>query len=296
MFAFINERQARESEAVVSIFDRGFLYGDGIFETLRVYDGKVFRMAQHLERMFTNFARLKIPSPQTAEQISANVERLVRDNGVKDGFIRIIATRGVSDFGLGTKSARDPIVVIYAQNYPPPKAERYAKGWNVIISKERANAQSAMEVTKTISRVHHVLAKMEAEEAGADDAVMINTDGFLAEGTASNLFIVKGGTVRTAPVSTGLLPGITRATVREVCDLLDVPFEEKQLRPEDLFSAEEAFLSSTMVELMPVVAVDGKKIGNGKAGALTQKLHVAFQELVREELGIESGVESSRTL
>jgi branched-chain amino acid aminotransferase len=284
MFAFINNREVKESEAVVSIFDRGFLYGDGIFETLRVYDGKVFRMAQHMERMFTNFARLKIPSPLSAEQISANVERLVRDNGVRDGFVRIIATRGISDFGLGTKTARDPIVVIYAQDYPPPSAERYAKGWSVIIASERANAQSVMEVTKTISRVHHVLAKMEAEEKGADDAVLINTDGFLAEGTTSNLFLVKNGAVQTAPVSTGLLPGITRATIREVCDLLDVPFEEKLLRPEELFAADEAFLSSTMVELMPIVKVDGRQIGNGRPGGLTKKLHTAFQELVREEI------------
>jgi branched-subunit amino acid aminotransferase/4-amino-4-deoxychorismate lyase len=142
-----------------------------------------------------------------------------------------------------------------------------------------------METTKTISRVHHVLAKMEAEEAGADDAVMLNTDGFLAEGTTSNLFIIKNGAVQTAPVSTGLLPGITRAAIREVCHRLDVPFEEKPLRPDDLFGADEAFLSSTMIELMPVVSVNGKKIGDGRSGALTRKLHMVFQELVREELG-----------
>jgi len=299
MFCFINERKMRESEAAVSIFDRGFLYGDGIFETLRVYGGKVFRLAQHMERMFTNFQRLKISSPLSAEQISANVERLVRDNGVRDGFVRIIATRGVSDFGLGTNNVRAPLVVIYAQDYPPPTAERYGKGFSVVISKERANAQSAMEVTKTISRVHHVLAKMEAEEAGVDDAIMMNTNGFLAEGTSSNLFLIKNGEVLTAPVSVGLLPGITRAAIYECCDLLDVPCKEKQLRPEDLFSADEAFLSSTMVELMPVVTVDGKKIGNGKPGALTKRLHMAFRELARDELGAplaraDKGVESCR--
>ena len=146
-----------------------------------------------------------------------------------------------------------------------------------------------METTKTISRVHHVLAKMESEHAGADDAIMLNTEGHLAEGTASNLFLVKDGVVLTPPISDGLLPGITRAAIREVCGSLAVPYTETQLRPEDLFAADEAFLSSTMVELMPIVTVDGKKIGGGKPGAVTKRLHTAFQELVRDELATENG-------
>jgi branched-chain amino acid aminotransferase len=286
MFAFINDREVNEAEASISIFDRGFLYGDGVFETLRVYQGRIFRLDAHLRRLFENLQRLKIQSPLSAEQIGRNMTRLLADNSVGNGFVRLIATRGTSEFGLGTKTARDPLVVIYAHNYPPPTTERYQKGISVIISTVRANSQSVMEITKTISRVHHVLAKMEAEEAGADDAVMLNTDGYIAEGTASNLFVVKGGALTTPPVSDGLLPGITRATIFEVCDTLEIPYREHQLKPEDLAEADEAFLSSTMVELMPIVTVNEWALGSGKPGRITQKIHAGFKDLVRRELAL----------
>ena len=287
MFAFINDRKVRETEAFVPIFDRGFLYGDGVFETLRVYNGKVFRVDAHLVRLFNNLKRLEISSPFASPEIRQNILQLICDNGVRDGFVRLLITRGTSDFGLATLTAHDPLLVIYAHNHAPPSPERYKKGIAVVVSRVRSNAQSEMEITKTICRVHHVLAKMEAEKAGVDDAVMLNTDGHLAEGTTSNLFLVKNGAVLTPPVSDGLLPGITRAGIREVSDSLDVPFKEQQLKPEQLFDADEAFLSSTLIELMPIVTVDGKKIGNGKPGPVTQRLHVAFQKLVSEELDSE---------
>ena len=285
-FAFLNGQFVPEEQASVSIFDRGFLYGDGLFETVCIYGGKVFRLNRHLERLFGGLDTLRFKIPCNEPSMARSLNELIQRNQIVNGFARIILTRGVSDFGLGTKSSRDPVVVMYAQSREPFTADRYARGFRVIIAKERANAQSVMEVTKTISRVHHVLAKMEAEDAGVDDAILLNTNGHLAEGTASNLFLVKGGALLTAPIEAGLLPGITREIIQTLANGEKVPIKEGHYTTQDFYSADEAFLSSTLMELMPVVEVDGKKIADGAPGTVTKKLHAAYRKLVARELGL----------
>ncbi|MSR64334.1 MAG: branched-chain amino acid aminotransferase [Verrucomicrobiae bacterium] len=285
-FAFLNGQFIPEEQAAVSIFDRGFLYGDGLFETVCIYNGKVFRLNRHLERLFGGLDTLRFKIPYGQSAMALSLTELIRHNNITNGFARIILTRGVSDFGLGTKSSRDPVVVMYAQSRERFSDERYARGFRVIIARERANAQSVMEVTKTISRVHHVLAKMEAEDKGVDDAILVNTNGHLAEGTASNLFLVKGGALLTAPIEAGLLPGITREIIQTLANSERVPIKEGHYTAQDFYSADEAFLSSTLMELMPVVEVDGKKVGKGEPGPVTRKLHAAYRTLVVEELGL----------
>ncbi len=284
--SWVNGRFVPEKEAAVSILDRGFLYGDGLFETVRVYRGKVFRLDRHLERLRDGLATLRFTIPFTLPALTVALSQLIQRNAVKEGFARIIVTRGISDFGLGTRTARDPNAVMYAQSREPWAEERYQKGFRIIIARERANAQSVMEVTKTISRVHHVLAKMEAEDAGVDDAVLLNTDGHLAEGTSSNLFLVKDGALLTAPIEAGLLPGITREVIESLAAEENVAVREGKYTDEDLFRADEAFLSSTLMELMSVVEVDGKRIGSGRPGPVTQRLRVAYRKRVVKELGL----------
>lgn len=284
--AFLNGSFVPEQQAAISIFDRGFLYGDGLFETVCIYSGKVFRLNRHLERLFGGLDTLRFKIPYTEPSMGQALTDLIRRNNVANGFARIILTRGISDFGLGTRSSRDPNVVMYAQPREPFTTERYARGFHVIIATERANAQSIMEVTKTISRVHHVLAKMEAEDKGVDDAILVNTNGHLAEGTASNLFLVKGGALLTAPIEAGLLPGITREIIQTLANDEKVPIKEGHFTVQDFYDADEAFLSSTLMELMPVVGVDGKKVGNGQPGPVTKKLHAAYRKLVAKELGL----------
>jgi len=284
-FAIVNGQFVPEDQAVVSIFDRGFLYGDGLFETVRIYGGKVYRLNRHLERLWAGMNTLRFTISTTPVSLARLVNHLAQRNEVREGFCRIIVTRGISDFGLGTTSAHDPNVVLYAQSREPFSADRYARGFRVIVARERANAQATMEVTKTISRVHHVIAKMEAERAGVDDAIMLNTDGHLAEGTSSNLFLVKGGALLTAPIEAGLLPGITREIIQTLATEEKVPIQEHKCNAQDLYGADEAFLSSTLMELMAVVEVDGRKIGDGKPGPVTQKLHGAYRKLVAQELG-----------
>jgi branched-chain amino acid aminotransferase len=283
-FAFVNGQFVPESQASIPIFDRGFLYGDGLFETVCVYSGKVFRLDRHLERLWDGLKTLQFSIPVTPESLARLLNELIQRNGIGDGFARILVTRGVSEFGLGTTTSRNPNVVMYAQPRARWSEERYRKGFRVIIATERANAQSVMEVTKTISRAHHVLAKMEAERAGVDDAVMLNTDGHLAEGTASNLFLVKNGALLTAPIEAGLLPGITREIIQTLAKAEGVPIQEGKYTSQDFYAADEAFLSSTLMELMPVVEVDGRKIG--KDCPITRKLHAAYRQLVARELGV----------
>lgn len=286
LFASVNGQFVPEEQATVPIFDRGFLYGDGLFETVCIYSGKVFRLDAHLDRLWDGLKTLRFTIPTNPVSLAHQLNQLIQRNAIKDGFARIIVTRGVSDFGLGTTTARDPNVVIYAQPRARWTEERYHRGFRIIIAKERANAKSIMEVTKTISRVHHVLAKMEAERAGVDDAVMLNTNGHLAEGTSSNLFLVKYGALLTAPIETGLLPGITREIIRTLATDEKVSIKESKYTADDLYGADEAFLSSTLMELIAVVEVDGKKIGNGVPGPITKQLHAAYRKLVAKELGL----------
>lgn len=286
--ALVNGQFVPEPNASISIFDRGFLYGDGLFETVRIYGGKVFRLARHLERLADGLGTLRFSLPVAPPMLAQWLEDLIGRNRIREGFARVIVTRGISDFGLGTTTARDPNIVMYAQERPPWPPDRYARGFRVIIARERANAQSVMEMTKTISRVHHVLAKMEAEQAGVDDAVLLNTEGYLAEGTASNLFLVRAGAVLTAPIEAGLLPGITREVIQEVATAEGVPIHQGKYTAQDLYAADEAFLSSTLMELMPVVQVDGRPIGPGTPGPITRRLLAAYRRLVARELGLDS--------
>ena len=288
----INGKFVPEKNATISIFDRGFLYGDGIFETLRVYHGKVFRLAQHLWRLRRGVDALQIRGLQDTDSIAAAIRELVQRNRIHEGFVRVLVTRGNSDIGLNIGHAGAPLLVIYAQSKPPRAESEYRRGWRVITSKIFVSADSWLEITKTISRVHHVAAKAEAEAAGVDDSLLLNTRSQLTEGTTSNLFIIKKGVLLTPPIADGLLGGITRAAILELAQHLRIPTQERHLTPRDLYSADEAFLSSTLIELMPIVEADGKKIGTGffrsrnaKPHPITTRLRHEFRELVRRELG-----------
>lgn len=290
-FACVDGRFLPAAQARISIFDRGFLYGDGVFETLRVYNGKVFRLPQHLWRLRSGLEALKIVGAPDNTRISALVTELIARNRVGDGFVRILVTRGNGDIGLNIGGAREPLLVMYAANKPPRPESEYRRGWRVITSQIRVSAESWLESTKTISRVHHVMAKAAAEAAGMDDALLLNSRGRLTEGTTSNLFLVKKGRLLTPPIADGLLGGVTRAAIGEVARARNIPAEERHLTLRDLYRADEAFLSSTLLEIMPIAEVDGRKIGarffrrRAQSPSLTARLRYLFRELVRRELG-----------
>ena len=292
--AFLNGSFLVEDEAVVSIYDRGLLYGDGLFETLRTYRGKPFRLDAHLERLASSAAFLKIPLPFKKEEIKEAVYELLRRNRLSDAYVRITLTRGPygpparcgkSSGRLGLETEQATLFIVSRQFTPYP-ARLYRFGAKAIISRIRRSPRSVLLQHKTLNYLNNILARTQAQESGADEAIFVNTAGFLTEATVSNLFVVKEGQVFTPPVSAGLLPGITRQAVLEICHRNCIPARENNLRLIALAQAHEAFLTNSLMEIMPLCFIAGKPIGDGRVGDLTRRLRGLYREMVRKELGL----------
>ena len=282
MKIFIDGQFYGENEAKVSVFDHGLLYGDGVFEGIRAYHGRVFKLKEHIDRLFYSAKAILLEIPMThAEVMQATVETL-RANDLKDAYVRLIVTRGVGNLGLNPRSCKKPSVIIIAgkiQVYPP---ELYARGMDIVTVPTVRNLHSAVNpAIKSLNYLNNILAKIEANNAGVEEAVMLNAEGYVAEGTADNLFIIKHGALMTPPLSAGALYGVTRGTVMELAAQSGMKVTEPNLTRYDLFNADECFLTGTGAEIMPVIKIDGRVIGTGQPGVHSLKLIEAYHALTK---------------
>jgi branched-chain amino acid aminotransferase len=274
---FLNERDAK-----ISVFDHGLLYGDGIFEGIRAYNGRVFRLKEHIDRLFYSAKAILLKIPMShAELMRATVEAC-RKNELRDGYIRLVVTRGVGTLGLNPNHCKKPSVIIIADKIQVYPAELYARGMDIVTVPTVRNLHSALNpAIKSLNYLNNILAKIEANNAGVEEAVMLNAEGFVAECTADNLFIVKDGKLLTPPLSAGALYGITRQTVMELAAQLGLPVSEPNLTRYDLFNADEFFLTGTGAEIVPVVKIDGRVVGTGRPGKITKRLVTEYHSLTK---------------
>jgi branched-chain amino acid aminotransferase len=278
---YVDGEWVPKSRASVSVFDHGLLYGDGVFEGIRVYNGVIFRFKEHLERLYSSAKSIRLQLPLSPEEMTKAIVETVKRNGLKDAYIRLVVTRGVGDLGVDPRKCRKPSVVIITQ-YADPSFGAMAKekGISVIISSVRRDAVDATtHEIKSLNYLNSVLAKQEALDAGADDALMLDRNGFVSEATTTNLFIIKYGEIFTPPSTAGILPGVTRRRIIKLTRELGFNMLEKGLTPYDVTNADEAFLTGTLSEIVPLVKVKGILIGDGKVGPTTRRIMDAFVKI-----------------
>ena len=263
------------------MFDHGLLYGDGIFEGIRLYDGCVFKLEAHLERLEYSAKAIMLKMPWSRQEISDAVCDTCRANGLKDGYIRLVVTRGVGSLGLSIKNCDTPQLIVIAdkiQLYPP---EFYDKGLAIItVPTRRCNPAALPPTVKSLNYLNNILAKIEAQHLGYHEAIMLNDQGYVAECTGDNVFVIHKGELITPSASAGALKGITRDTALEIADELGIPWREANMTRYDVWVADELFLTGTAAEIVPIVEVDARRIGDGKPGKITAKFLEAFRRRV----------------
>lgn len=284
MKVYINGTFFEASEAKVSVFDHGFLYGDGIFEGIRLYNKRLFKLDAHLERLEYSARSILLSIPWSREQLAKAVQSCCQVNDLKDAYVRLIVTRGDGYLGLSPKRCQQPKLIIIADQIKLYPEELYTKGLKIITVPTRRISHAALPPTiKSLNYLNNILAKIEAIHLGYEEALMLNENGYVAECTGDNLFIVNKGAVLTPPPSDGALNGITRQAIIDITRSLELPFSERTLTLYDLWNAHECFLSGTAAEIIPVVEMDGRRIGNGLPGAITSRLREAFHGMIAEE-------------
>jgi branched-chain amino acid aminotransferase len=266
----------------VSVYDHGLLYGDGVFEGMRVYSGRTFRLAEHIDRLYDSAQAIMLKVPMPREEMVAVTEEGVRRAGLSEGYLRHIVTRGVGDLGLDPRKCARPSVIIIFDTIAIWPPERYEQGLTLVTAGTPINQREALSPrVKSLNYLNHILAKIEATNAGADDAIMLDSSGHVAEATGMNLFVWKRDTLYTPAVYAGLLRGVTRDAIMELAAEAGYRVAETLLNRYDLYTAEEAFLTGTAAEVAPIRAVDGRIIGEGRAGPVTRDLRARFHRLVR---------------
>ena len=279
---FLDGKLVPGSEAKVSVFDHGLLYGDGVFEGIRVYNGRIFKLPEHLDRLFASAQAIMLNVPMSREELTKACRETCAANGLRDGYIRLVVTRGVGYLGLNPFKCPKASVFIIASTIELYPEAVYRDGLKLITAAtQRINPAALSPSIKSLNYLNNILAKIEAVNAGTVEAIMLNSEGYVAECTGDNIFIVRGGKLETPPVSAGALNGITRAVVMELAKQLGVPVSEPNLTRYDLTTADECFLTGTAAEIVPVASIDGRVIGSGKPGALTLKLTEAFRKLAQ---------------
>lgn len=278
MWVYLNDKFVPQEEAVVSVFDHGFLYGDGVYETLRAYRGRVFKLADHLARLERSASRIQLRLPAGLERLADLVRETLLRNQLQEAYLRITVSRGAGEIGLDPALCKTQTLVIIAKPFQPYPQSIYTEGVPVIVAKTRRNLPEALPPqVKSLNFLNNILAKMEAKAAGAHEALMLNHRGDVTEGTTSNVFVVQAGRLRTPSVECGILDGITRELVLQLALELGIPSEEARLSMADLLRAEECFLTNTTQEVLPVTRVDGQLIGDGRPGVLTRRIHASFR-------------------
>ena len=278
-FASVNGEIGPADAARVSILDHGFTFGDGVYETLRTYGGRPFRLDRHLVRLRASADRLGIAVPRGDAELSRELEALLARASNPESYIRIIVTRGQGDISYNFERVKGPTVVMVAKPLPGYPAAHYADGVDVVVASVRRNHRLSLDpIIKSCNLLNNILAVREAQARGAVEALLLNLEGEVAEGASTNVFAVRAGTVLTPPLAAGILAGITRDVVLELAPRLGLPAREERLTLGDLLAADEVFLTSTTRELAPVARVDGRPIGGGRPGPLTRRLLAAFRE------------------
>jgi branched-chain amino acid aminotransferase len=273
-----------KADAKISVYDHGLLYGDGVFEGIRVYAGKIFKPQEHLRRLYDSAKAIRLTIPLSPEKFLAAMEETVRANNLTECYIRAVVTRGVGSLGIDPAKCPTPSVFIIADQISVFPKETYEKGIAVITASTiRMNPAALSPRIKSLNYLNNVLARIEANDAGVPEAIMLNHQGNVAEGTVQNVFIVKGGKVLTPTTVDGILEGVTRQTMIDLCAKLVIPCEERTLQKHDLYVADEMFLTGTGAEVMPVTKIDGRTIGAGVAGPVTKRLIEAFHKFARGE-------------
>ncbi len=280
---FINGRLVPKEQAVVSVFDHGLLYGDGVFEGMRSYSGRVFRLQAHLDRPWESARAIWLTIPMTQQEMAQAVYQTLQVNNISDGYIRLVVTRGAGTLGLDPNKCSNPQVIIIADHIELYPREFYEKGLRIVTASTIRNHPAALNPRiKSLNYLNNILAKIEGLQAGCVEALMLNHKGEVAECTGDNIFLVRRGELYTPPNDAGILEGVTRAAVIELAQEMNLTVHEVPLTRHDVYVADECFLTGTAAEVVPVVEVDGRTIGSGSPGPITQELQHRFQRLVRQ--------------
>ena len=280
----INGKLVPKEQAVISVFDHGLLYGDGVFEGIRVYGGKVFLLEEHLKRLYEGARAIRLEIPVSQPELASAVEETVEANNLQDGYIRLVITRGAGSLGLDIRRTSNPQVIIIADTislYPP---ELYEQGLKLITASTiRNHPQALSPQVKSLNYLNNILAKIEGTDADCLEALMMNHKGEVAECTGDNIFIVKNGVLKTPPTDAGILEGITRAAVIQLAKQAGLDVREVTLTRHDIYTADECFLTGSAAEVIAAVSLDGRQIGDGKPGPITKDLKKRFEALTRGE-------------
>ena len=279
---YIDGQLLPASQAKVSVFDHGLLYGDGIFEGIRFYNGRVFRLEQHIRRLYDCARAILLKIPLTPEEMIAATCATVKANGLRDGYIRLVITRGVGPMGLSPFKCPTPSVIIIADAISLYSEESYRTGLTMAtVATRRPSHDILSPQVKSLNYLNNIMAKVEAIQAGAEEGLMLNDVGLVAECTGDNIFIVRDGAISTPPLTAGALDGITRGTVFDIAQELGIPIRERDFSRHDVFIADECFLTGTAAEVIAAVKLDGREIASGKPGAITQQIIARFRELTQ---------------
>lgn len=286
MYIYLNKGFVPKEEAKVSVFDHGLMYGDGVFETLRAYNGVIFRLDSHLERLFSSAELIRLAIKLKKDELKDILYQSLEINNLKDAYIRLSVTRGEGEIGLDPDLCSDPTVIIISKPFVPYPEELHKKGINLIISSVRRMPREVLDpAIKSLNFLNNIMARISSKKEGALDAIMLNTQGLVTETTTGNIFLVKGNRIITPPAGAGILIGITRSAIIYLSRDISTPVLEDDLLPSDLYEADEIFLTNTSMEIMPAVMIDGRVIGDGKPGETTRRLLQEYRSLVAQETG-----------
>ena len=282
MKVYIDGKYYDEKNAKVSVFDHGLLYGDGVFEGIRAYNGRVFKLKEHIDRLFYSAKAILLEIPVSHAEVMKAVVETCRKNKLRDGYIRLVVTRGVGTLGLNPNRCKRPSIIVIADKIQLYPRELYERGMAIVTVATTRNLHNAVNpAIKSLNYLNNILAKIEANIAGVEEAIMLNSDGYVAECTGDNIFIIKAGQMFTPPLSAGALYGITRGVVMAMGREAGLLVSEPNLTRYDLFIADECFLTGTGAELIPVTKIDGRVIGSGKPGPVTKRLVQSYHKLTQ---------------
>ena len=280
---YINGELVDKEHAKISVYDHGLLYGDGVFEGIRVYSGKVFLLEEHVDRLYEGARAIRLEIPIDAAAMSQAVNETVAANGISDGYVRLVVTRGTGYLGLDIRKTSNPQVIIIADTITLYDEETYERGMDLVTASTIRNHPGALNPRiKSLNYLNNILAKIEGTDSGSVEALMLNHKGEVAECTGDNIFIVKNSKINTPPIDAGILEGLTRNTVIGLAKDAGVPLSESPMTRHDVYTADECFLTGTAAEVIAVVSLDGRTIGDGKPGPITKDLRARFRELTRQ--------------
>ena len=282
MKIYLNGELVNKNKAVISVFDHGLLYGDGVFEGIRSYNSLVFKLKEHIDRLYRSAEAIELKIPMTKADMIKTVLETLKANGLKDAYIRLVVTRGPGDLGLDPRKCKVPTVFIITDKISLYPKEFYQNGLAIITAKTRRNLITALNPKiKSLNYLNNILAKIDAIKAGTEEAIMLTYNDYVAECTGDNIFIISGGRLITPPTDVGALEGITRDAVIGLAGKMGIGFEEKMIRIEDIYTASEVFLTGTAAEIVPVTTIDKRRINDGKPGEITRRLMEEFKKITK---------------